>query len=171
MGTQDTKNHGWDKPVFPSSSVDTELDSLFDQIDSDVWLRGLEADRPAAETVGRLYVATDTSKHFYDNGSSWDDITPGGSSWSVSNSGTEVLVGPSDLNFGTGLSVTDDGDGSVTIDGHAKYTDSEAVTAVNAETSLDVSISGDADTVDGINIYFQSTEPTSPSEGDIWIAP
>jgi hypothetical protein len=32
---------------------------------------------------------------------------------------------------------------------HAKYTDSEAVSAVNAKNSLNVDISGDADTVDG----------------------
>jgi hypothetical protein len=35
-------------------------------------------------------------------------------------------------------------------DHHAKYTDAEAVSAVNAETTLSVDISGDADTVDGI---------------------
>jgi hypothetical protein len=33
---------------------------------------------------------------------------------------------------------------------HSKYTNSEAVSAVNAETTLTVDISGDADTVDGI---------------------
>ena len=34
-------------------------------------------------------------------------------------------------------------------DHHAKYTDAEAVSAVNAETTLSVDISGDADTLDG----------------------
>lgn len=40
------------------------------------FLKGLEANRPAAGTEGRYYVATDTRKHFYDNGSSWDQIGP-----------------------------------------------------------------------------------------------
>jgi len=38
-----------------------------------------------------------------------------------------------------------------TDDHHTKYTDTEAVNAVNAETTLSVNISGDADTVDGNN--------------------
>ncbi|AAL55002.1 hypothetical protein HrrHF2_525 [Halorubrum phage HF2] len=78
-----------------------------------------------------------------------------------------------------------------TDDHHTRYTDSEAVAAVEAiANALDVDISGnastadtagDADTVDGIEgsdittggqeIHFQSTEPTNPSEGDIWIKP
>lgn len=36
-------------------------------------------------------------------------------------------------------------------DTHDRYTDSEAVSAVNSETTLSVDISGDADTVDGKN--------------------
>jgi hypothetical protein len=36
-------------------------------------------------------------------------------------------------------------------DHHSRYTDSEAVVAVNAQTSLAVDITGDADTVDGQN--------------------
>ena len=115
MGTQKSNNHGWDKPVFPSSTVDTELDNLFDQIDTDVFMRGPEADRPAAGTFGRVYVTTDTRLHFYDNGTSWDDITPS-RDWSVSNSGGKVLSKPDDIDFGTALSVTDDGDGTLTVD-------------------------------------------------------
>ena len=36
-------------------------------------------------------------------------------------------------------------------DHHSRYTDSEAVVAVNAQTSLAVDITGDADTVDGLH--------------------
>ncbi|QLG29983.1 hypothetical protein HUG10_20465 (plasmid) [Halorarum halophilum] len=62
-----------------------------------------------------------------------------------------------DLNLGgnniTGLGTVDGVDVSAhagdTSAHHAKYTDSEAVAAVNAESSLSVSITGDADTVDG----------------------
>lgn len=40
------------------------------------FLKGLEANRPAAGTEGRYYIATDTRKHYYDNGASWDQIGP-----------------------------------------------------------------------------------------------
>ena len=184
MATEKTTNFGWDKPVFPSDNLPTELGALIDQIDADA------------------------------GGS--------GSSWTVSDDGTEVLQNPNDLDFGTGLSVTDDLDSTLTLDvtgiseseltfdpatqleldshagdasahhsrytdteaataapvqsvngsvgdvtvstfsgshadltnvgasdHHTRYADSEAVSAVNAETSLSVDITGDADTVDG----------------------
>lgn len=41
---------------------------------------------------------------------------------------------------------------------HSKYTDSEAVSAVNSETSLSVDVSGDADTVDGYDIQKNGTD-------------
>lgn len=49
---------------------------------------------------------------------------------------------------------------------HSRYTDAEARTAVDG---ANVDIAGDAETVDGISIYVQSTEPASPQNGDIWI--
>jgi hypothetical protein len=47
-------------------------------------------------------------------------------------------------------------------DHHSKYTDSEAVSAVNAETTLSVDISGDADTLDGNH----ATDLAGIQEGD-----
>jgi hypothetical protein len=41
MATEKTKNLEWDKPVFPSNNLDTELSTLFDQIDTDVSKFGL----------------------------------------------------------------------------------------------------------------------------------
>ena len=41
-----------------------------------VLIEGLYSSLPAAGTQGRLFFATDTKKHYYDNGTSWDDITP-----------------------------------------------------------------------------------------------
>jgi hypothetical protein len=165
MATELTQYLDWNKPVFPSDDLAAELDALFDQIDFDVNELG------APQTVS-------------------DDAT-------------EISENPTDLNFGTALTVTDDGDGTVTfdVDGvsvadlsfdpatqveldghttdttnphsvdasqvgalvqadldnhsvltdvhHTRYADTEAVSAVNAETSLTVDISGDADTVDG----------------------
>ena len=47
-------------------------------------------------------------------------------------------------------------------DHHTKYTDSEAVSAVNSETSLNVDITGDADTVDG----YQGSDLAALSENE-----
>ena len=47
--------------------------------------------------------------------------------------------------------------GNISIDG---YTDSEAVSAINGETSLSVNISGDADSVDGYDIQKNGTDGT-----------
>jgi len=64
-------------------------------------------------------------------------------------------------------------------DHHTKYTDAEAVSAVNSETTLTVDISGDADTVDGLNatdiarIYTNVSTQTgtyTASEGDLVLA-
>lgn len=44
----------------------------------DVILTGNDADKPPANPPGSLYFATDTAKVYRFNGSSWDDVTPGG---------------------------------------------------------------------------------------------
>ncbi|MFT4893018.1 MAG: hypothetical protein ACI8Z7_000811 [Candidatus Nanohaloarchaea archaeon] len=50
-------------------------------------------------------------------------------------------------------------------DHHEKYTDTEAVSAVNSENSLSVNISGDADTVDGNHANdFASFSTNSPQD-------
>ena len=58
------------------------------------------------------------------------------------------------------MSVTDDGDGTVTVTGATQYTDSDAVSAVNAETTLTVDVTGDADTVDGFDVQKNGTDGT-----------
>lgn len=40
------------------------------------FLKGVEADRPAAGTEGRRYIAADTRKYFYDTGAEWIEIAP-----------------------------------------------------------------------------------------------
>jgi hypothetical protein len=76
----------------------------------------------------------------------------------ISDSGSTVVNDVIDINFGNNISVTDDGDGSVTISGAAEYTDSDAISAVNSETQLTVNITGDADTVDGFEIQKNGTD-------------
>lgn len=56
-----------------------------------VIMEGTAASRPAAGSLGRLYFATDTLHIFYDNGTSWDDVTPNAAISSV----TLVSLAPS----------------------------------------------------------------------------
>lgn len=41
-----------------------------------VLIEGLYSALPAPGIAGRLFFATDTKQHYYDNGASWDNITP-----------------------------------------------------------------------------------------------
>jgi len=41
-----------------------------------VLVEGLYSALPAPGIPGRLFFASDTKKHYYDNGTGWDDITP-----------------------------------------------------------------------------------------------
>lgn len=71
------------------------------------------------------------------------DAADGAATWSAD--GTEKASYPTDVNFTGDLQLTDDGDGTVTL--HlTRYTDTEARSAVDGSN---VSITGDADTVDG----------------------
>jgi hypothetical protein len=96
---------------------------------------------------------------------------------------TSVTVGGNVVSLGgsTAISHGDLSDAPASAH-HAKYTDSEAVSAVNAKNSLDVDISGDADTVDGFqaselakqnvgvehDVYATKTDvPTSISKGEV----
>lgn len=40
-----------------------------------VIIEGVLSSRPPAGSLGRIYFGTDTKKHYYDNGTSWDDVT------------------------------------------------------------------------------------------------
>lgn len=77
-------------------------------------LSDTEANRPAAGTTGRLFVATDTRTIYRDTGSAWEEI--GGTGVDVEDGGTAVLSPATGLDFGTDLAVTDNGDGTVSID-------------------------------------------------------
>ncbi|CAB4172862.1 hypothetical protein UFOVP1476_35 [uncultured Caudovirales phage] len=43
---------------------------------SQIIMRGTIAERPAADTPGRLYFATDESRMYRDNGTTWDEVSP-----------------------------------------------------------------------------------------------
>ena len=54
-----------------------------------------------------------------------------------------------------------------TDDHHSRYTDTEAITAINNETSLSVNISGDADTLDGVQLSNISWSDVSMATTDV----
>jgi hypothetical protein len=71
------------------------------------------------------------------------DAADGAATWS--DSGNAIITHPTDIDFTGDISVTADGDGTATVS-VTKYTDDEARAAVDGSN---VSITGDADTVDG----------------------
>lgn len=71
------------------------------------------------------------------------DSADGAATWSLN--GNTQVTHPTDINFTGDLSLTDDGDGTVTVS-VTTYTDSNAQTAVDG---ANIDITGDADTVDG----------------------
>ena len=83
------------------------------------------------------------------------DLSDTGTSFPIPNndlSNATVTVAGNSVSLGgsTGISHSDLSEiGS--DDHHTRYADSEAISAINAETLLDVNISGDADTIDGID--------------------
>ena len=72
----------------------------------------------------------------------------GGTSVDVEDDGTTVVSGASAINMATNLIVSDDGDGTVTVDG-------PSATGVQSD--------------DVGRIDVQSTAPSSPSTGDLWV--
>ena len=80
---------------------------------------------------------------------------------SVSDNGATVVENAGDINVEGGLSASDDGDGSVTIVGEAQYTDTDAINAVDSETTLTVNISGDANTVNGFSFVKDGNSGTN----------
>ena len=88
---------------------------------------------------GETFLATDTGTISLGDGNGWLELT-------------DVLTSA-------------DGVGTA----HERYTDTEAVAAVNAEDALTVNVTGDAATVGGHAIYVGATAPANPNPDDLWI--
>jgi hypothetical protein len=102
----------------------------------------------------------------------------------VSNDASTVITNATDINFGSGLTALDDTDGTSTVsvdpfshesltnidtdDHHTRYSDSEAISAINNESSLSVDITGDAETLDGIDSsgFVKTTDPVDANTLD-----
>jgi len=151
--------HG-DSGTEPASSLDfaanerpnpQHFDWYWDQVTKAISGHAEEFDRLDSDDDGIVDEADDADTV---DGYHASDLGSG-----ASDDGTEILATSTDFNFGTGLSVTDDGDGTVTIQG----TSQAPVDSVNGQTG-DTLVN-----MNGYDLYITDTEPTGASQGDIWI--
>ena len=133
---------GWNKDA--ANSVIIGRDSDFDDEDSKIEVGEFTTDSSTvtSESDLREFVSIDAERL---EGKDTSEITP-----DISDDGATVVENVDDINVER-FSASNDGDGSATIVGVAQYTDSDAIGAVNNESSLSVNISGDANTVDGFS--------------------
>ena len=66
----------------------------------------------------------------------------------VSDDGSTVVANATDINFGLNISVSDDGDGTVTVDGQPGYTDEMAQDAIGAAVSSNFNYNDVANNID-----------------------
>lgn len=168
MGTT-TPNHGYDKPeVNADDDVWGDLiNSTIDALDDDVVIKDTFANRPAAGTANRWFLATDRLELYHDTGSAWDRVLESAARVDESETISAVWTfntQPSGINH-SAL------DGIGASDHHAKYTDEEAQDAVNAllvggtGISLTYDDAGNSLTIDGHTRY--SDEEAQDAVGTI----
>src|SRR6056297_1831941 len=95
-----------------------------------------------------------TSNNYYDD---TDAIS------AINNDADHGSTAPHNYFSGSHTDLSDVG----TDDHHSRYTDTEAITAINNETSLSVNISGDADTLDGVQLSNISWSDVSMATTDV----
>lgn len=91
---------------------------------SQIIMRGTIAERPAADTPGRLYFSTDESRMYRDNGTTWDEVSPVPGDHAASHAlggYDEVLLDPAQI------------DGTAIVEADPRLTDARTPTA-HAET-------------------------------------
>lgn len=113
----------------------------------------------------------------------------------VADDGARLVNNVQEIDFGPRVTATDDGDGTVTItaadqnnaltykgvdlddDGDGRVDAADTAARVkgndidsNGDGRVDeADFAADADQVDGHNVYVQSSQPSNPSDGDIWV--
>jgi hypothetical protein len=95
---------------------------------SQIIMRGTIAERPAADTPGRLYFATDESRMYRDNGTTWDEVSPvpgdHGASHALGGE-DELLLDPTQI------------DGTAIVEGDPRLTDAREPLAHAASHELE----------------------------------
>lgn len=144
---------GWDRKSANTVIVGTASDFSTTQTDNDSKIPigefTTDASGVTSNTDLREFESIDAETL---NGKVNADITP-----DVSDNTAQVVQDVDDINVTGGFSASNDGDGSATVVGAPPYTDSDAISAINNESSLTVNISGDADKLNGYNFVRDGT--------------
>jgi hypothetical protein len=104
-----------DTPSDAHHAKTTELDELTDSDAVDI-IVDTNSNLPAAGTADRIAFVYDTQEILRDDGENWQvvgDVSSGGAD--ISDDGSLVVSSPSDIDFTTALTATDDGDGSASV--------------------------------------------------------
>lgn len=72
---RNTTHHSWPFPDHGDQDYEFTFDDFVDTLDVDVVLKDTKANRPAAGTAGRWFLATDELHIYYDDGSTWNQVT------------------------------------------------------------------------------------------------
>ena len=144
---------GWDKDSANNVIVGQESD--FSNQDSKVAIAEVTSNSDGVTDISdiREFVSIDAELL---EGNEAQDLSK-----SVSDNGATVVENVDDINVEGGLTASDDGDGSATIVGAAQYTDTDAINAVDSESSLTVNISGDADKLSGYDLVRDGNSVTN----------
>lgn len=156
----------WDVDNFPRPDQDPDVEILRvtarDTTANTLTVnRGEESTTGASHPDGSAIHLSPTAKMFTDI----ETELANAGNHSVSDDGTEVSSNPSDVNFSTNVSVTDDGDGTVTVNASGGLQDGENfdgqgtsdftnLNSVDADT-------GTIDSLDGTDLQYDSGEITA----------
>lgn len=158
----------------------------FETMDSRVIVPMTSAERASLTPTTPTWVyETDTDDLYYHDGTSWAQVLDAsltGFSMTVSEDGTQVGSDPSDMNFGTDLVASDDGDGSVTVDAATALTRDDSNETITAQWNFNdnVDIRDDVEFefgtsqdfglhYDSANDRFEITvDPSGPGVTDIF---
>ena len=170
--TNDTPNHEWTVPVpgydASSPSYAELINTMIDEMDVDVVMRGTEAEQPAPGTTDRIYIATDTPAIYHDDGDSWNTVAVEYTDEAARDAVAAALDGDGDLAISH-----DDGTDAISITFASDMatqaelsSHADSASAHHAKTTSQSDLEDFAS--DAATISVSSSAPSSPSTNDIW---
>lgn len=100
-----SNNHNFYIPDPGETGWGDEKSTDWSDLDTRLVIKDTEANRPAAGTEGRWFLATDTYALYYDNGTTWDDVISDTSRVNSIESGNATITG--NWQFDTDLTISD----------------------------------------------------------------